>query len=52
MPTEELKPPFEKVESVGTVQDGKLIGEYDFYNYLAKFEGKKVIWTLELATHE
>ncbi len=48
MPTEDLKRELEKVESVGTVQDGKLVGENNFYDYLVAFEGKKVRWTLEL----
>ncbi len=37
-----------KVESISVVQDGKLVGEYDFYNYLKQFEGKRVRWKLEL----
>ena len=49
MPTDELKQQLKKVESISTVQDGELVGEYDFYNYLAAFEGRNVRWTLELA---
>lgn len=49
MPTEEMKKQLAKVESIGTVRAGKLVGEYDFYDYLAAFEGKAVKWTLELA---
>ncbi len=48
-PAEELKEQLKKVESIGTVRDGKLVGEYDFYNYLAALEGKNVRWTLEIA---
>jgi hypothetical protein len=48
-PTEEMKQQLKKVESISTVKDGKLVGEYDFYNSLSAFEGKSVRWTLELA---
>lgn len=48
MPTEELKEQLTHVESSSTVRDGKLVGEYDFYDYLAAFEGKEVHWSLEL----
>jgi hypothetical protein len=47
---EPMKQQVTKAESIGTVRDGKIVGEYDFYNYLAMFEGKDVRWTLELAT--
>lgn len=47
--TEELKQQLRKVESISTVKDGKLVGEYDFYSYLAALEGKSVRWTLEVA---
>lgn len=50
MPTEALKQQLAKVESIGTVRDGKIVGEYDFYDYLSAFEGKAVKWTLELAS--
>lgn len=49
MPTEELRQQLAKAESTAVVIDGKLVGEYDFYDYLAAFEGKCVRWTLELA---
>lgn len=50
MPTEALKQTLREVESVGVVTDGKIVGEYDFYNYLAALEGKTVRWRLELVT--
>jgi len=43
-----MKQQINKVESIGTVKDGKLVGEYDFYQYLASLEGKNVRWTLEV----
>lgn len=46
--TEELKQQLKRVESIGTVKDGCLVGEYDFCNYLSALEGKKVRWTLEV----
>jgi hypothetical protein len=48
----ELKQQLKHVESTATVIGGKLVGEYDFYKYLEAFEGKDVIWTLELAKPE
>jgi hypothetical protein len=48
MPTEELKQQLKRVESIGTVKNGKIVGEYDFYNYLKALEGKQVRWTLEV----
>jgi hypothetical protein len=38
-----------KVESVGTVSDGMIVGEYDFYAYLKAFEGRQIKWKIELA---
>jgi hypothetical protein len=35
-----------EVESIGVVKDGKIIGEYDFYQYLQALEGKTVRWRL------
>lgn len=46
----DIKQQLDKVESVGSVVDGKLVGEYDFYHYLTLFEGKDVKWSLELNT--
>jgi hypothetical protein len=44
-----LKNQIKKVESIGTVRDGRIVGEFDFYHYLAAFEGQDVKWTLEPA---
>ncbi|HEY2361214.1 MAG TPA: hypothetical protein VGK36_08870 [Candidatus Angelobacter sp.] len=49
MENKELNQQLKRVESIGIVQDGKLTGEYNFYNYLAALEGKTVRWTLEVA---
>lgn len=48
-PNKELKEQLKAVESIGTVENGVLAGEPDFYYYLKAFEGKRVRWRLELA---
>lgn len=35
------------VQSQGVVEQGRIVGDYDFYDYLRSFEGKSVKWTLE-----
>ena len=46
MATKELKQQLVDVKSAGRVENGRIVGEYDFYNYLDAFEGKSTIFTI------
>ena len=37
-----------QVNSEGVVDGGRIIGEYDFYNYVKMFEGKTIKWSIAL----